>query len=133
MAAVAPKLPAESKRRINHLSEQFKVNLKDVAKAFAIHENAETVLVRHVDEAHTALARLGLTICRWYERSELLTGLGGLTLGLAFAAPDILGAFLDDSPKRHGITIGVVVAMFAIGLFRYGFGWVRGMYGRRSK
>ena len=124
--ANSPRWPTETTQRLNQWSKQFKSNLFTVAESFAKHEGAEAVLVRHVDEAHGAFARLGLTNRRWYERTEFWTGIGGLLIGLAFALPDLLAAFMNDSAKRTGVTIGAIVVMGLIGIFFYAFAWARG-------
>lgn len=131
--ANSPRWPTETTQRLNQLCELFKSNLKTVAESFAKHENAEAVLVRHVEEAYAALARLGLTSRRWYERTEFWTGIGGLLIGLAFALPDLLAAFMDDSAKRTGVTIGAIVVMGLIGIFFYAFAWARGSLPRQRR
>ena len=131
--ASSPRWPKETTQRLNQFSDQFKSNLKTVAESFAKHETAEAVLVRHVEEAHAALARLGLSSRRWYERTEFWTGIGGLLIGLAFALPDLLAAFMDDSAKRTGVTIGAIVVMVLVGVFFYIFAWARGSLPRQRR
>ena len=110
MPSRIPKLSKETTQRLNQLQAHFKLNLQGVAVSFAKHEQSEAVLVRHVEEAYGALARLGLVSRRWYERTEFLSGCGGLLLGAAFALPDVLGAFMADTSWRTDATIGGMVA-----------------------
>ncbi len=121
-----PKWLRETTQLSNQFQEHFKANLRGVAESFAKHEHAEAVLVRHVEEAYGALARLGLISRRWYERTEFLSGAGGLLFGGAFALPDVLSAFMAESSWRTGATIGGMVAMMGVGGFLCAVGWIRG-------
>lgn len=127
MPTPTPRWPRETTTRANELANDFKSGLRTVAESFAQHEGAEAVLVRHVDEAHSALARLGLNRKRWFRRPEFATAGGGLLVGLAFACPDIVTVFVpSESSLRTGLTVAAFSVAFCVGLFLFCFGWYKG-------
>jgi hypothetical protein len=140
IVALAPVQPEWQRLAQSHLAVQAEIyqkTLKDVAEAFAHHEQAEVILVRHVNEAHGALARVGLSNLNWLSRAENLTALGGILIGASFAASDITSVFFDDGPTRKGFAIAWFFTLMAIGFFLYSAGWKQGQLplpaGHRSK
>lgn len=94
-----------SEKAVNELTKKYKENLKSVATSLAQFESAERILMSHVQGAHEALARHGLSRQRgrWRElefwasglllgssislftNGWLLAGIGLLVLGTAIA------------------------------------------------
>lgn len=80
----------EMKGYANGIAENFKANLKQIAETFADHEKIDSVSTKHLDEAFSALSRLGLHSKRWWQRSDTWTAFGALLVGVSFSAPDIV-------------------------------------------
>lgn len=101
--------------RKRDLVRAFQENLTDVAQCFAGHEQAASVSTRHVDEAFTGIARLGLTQRPFLDRPESYITVGSGMAGFSFAIPDGVGAlFSGNAPP--GVASGGMIACFAIGL-----------------
>jgi hypothetical protein len=124
-----PTWPSASSHHVTEIAKEFKHDVRAIAEAMAKHEGAESVLVRHVDEAFSALSALGLRRRRWHSRPELLTSAGVALLGLAFSVPDVLDVFIDRSeyPILYpSLRVGSVTCLFAGGLTLWLIGWLRG-------
>jgi hypothetical protein len=127
--APEPVRPAWHRGAQLHLAMQAEIyqkSLKTVSESFAYQEQAEVILVRHVHEAHAALARIGLSHLNWLSRPENLTAFGGILIGASLGASDIMSAFFDDGPTRKGLTIAWFCTFLTVGAFIYVAGWKRG-------
>ncbi len=92
------KWPKETSVHANRLADSVKSSLRSVAETFAKHERVDSVSLKHVDEAYSALARLGLNSKRFWQRTDTWTALAGLLIGCSLSFPDAfssLAAFLS--------------------------------------
>lgn len=115
-----------STRHAKQLASIYETTLRQVTESFAISLGHETVNVKHVDEAHSALARVGLGRFGFLGRPETETAAGGILLGLAAGANDILSCFLADGAFRGGATFAAIILLFAGGFSMCVHGWYRG-------
>jgi hypothetical protein len=113
-----------SEKRVDELGASFRDNLRQIAEALAREAQSEVIVVKHVDEAHTALAKLGLSRRRWYERSEGFAGVGGALIGLAFATPDVCSVFLNDGTAKNAINVVAVLTFAIVGTALFLYGWL---------
>jgi hypothetical protein len=122
-----PTWPPATNERLKELSNRHKANLRAVADAFASFNELEHVSLKHVNDAHSALGRIGLTSEPWYRRTELESGCGGLCFAAAAATPDIASAFFDSTaPWYRGLICGLMGALGLIGAFFLIHAWFRG-------
>lgn len=117
---------ASATTRAAELAAIYDTTLRDVAESFAVNQRAEVVLTAHVEEAHTALARVGLGRFNWLGRPESETALGGIFIGLAAGGNDILAPVLGNGQFHDGATIIWVVLFFVAGFALCIHGWYRG-------
>jgi len=122
-----PTWPQQTKARLKQLSDDHKDNLRSVADAFASFEGVDSVSLKHVNDAHVALAQIGLRSRPWYRRTEFETGIGGLFCTVGAAAPDLASTFLDSgAPWYRGVVCGTVSALVLFGLLLIIHAWFRG-------
>ena len=112
-----------------HLNKRvsgFKANLRLIAEGLARHDRVDSVSVKHVDEAHTVLAKSGLSRTPWYCRTELQVGLGTALIAIALAAPTIVTMIAGG--EHTAIVKGVFGVGMIAGLVLCITGWGRGSH-----
>lgn len=119
MASPSPRWLKAAEAQADLLVENFEVDLRGIAR----HQNAEAVLMNHVDEAFDCLARAGLKRLVWWQRTELEVGVGSFLFALALASPDVLGAWFPDA---GGIIRAAMAALAILGVGVCIHGWFRG-------
>ena len=72
----APTWPMKARDHCKKRADLFHANLKAVSQSIASQDGVDSVSIRHVDEGHAALARVGLTPRKWYCRTEFEVGVG---------------------------------------------------------
>jgi hypothetical protein len=108
-------------------AEQFSANLKAVSQSIASQDGVDSVSIRHVNEGHAALARVGLTPRNWYLRTEFEVGAGTILIGIGCASPTLTGFFFDPTSRYLiGTTIALLCICFVAGLIFSIHGWMRG-------
>lgn len=120
--------PAWSERASDHHKKQvaaYEVTLKQVAESFATIQRSETVVVNHVEDSHSALARVGMVRRHWLTRPENETALGGILVGASFAATDLFSMFVEDGTTRTVCCRTWFFTFAIVGLFFYCDGWRR--------
>jgi hypothetical protein len=122
---VEPKWNRTTNSAVSQMADCYKKNITDIATAMAAHGKAETVLINHIDDAHTALANAGLSRLPFLSRVENETALGGIFIGLAIGSSDLMAVFFAEGPEKVGATKVCFAACIAIGLFLYFHGWYR--------
>lgn len=123
MASPSPRWLKAAEAQADLLVENFEVDLRGIARSIARHQNAEAVLMNHVDEAFDCLARAGLKRLVWWQRTELEVGVGSFLFALALASPDVLGAWFPDA---GGIIRAAMAALAILGVGVCLHGWFRG-------
>src|SRR5438067_1563313 len=90
--------------------DNYDGNLKLFSERFADFHSVEHVVVNHVTEAHSALARSGLSsIHNFWRRPENVTAAGGACIGLSFAVNDVFSLFMADTTLRTSVSVGVFI------------------------
>jgi len=108
------------------LAGKYDTTLREVAESFAGHERCELVIVNHVNDAHSAIARVGLGRFDFFGRPETETAGGGILMGLAAGANDILSSMLPDTAFRAGAIFVAIVFLAFAGFAMCVHGWYRG-------
>jgi hypothetical protein len=105
----------DATNRAKALETAFKANLRRMADSFASHAQSPTVSHLHVDKAFESLSAAGISVRPWFDRPAVWTSAGTFFMGLAFACPDVVYALLPEG-TREGVTTGILVASFILGL-----------------
>ncbi len=106
--------PRDTQKHIRDRERAFGYHLNRVSECFARHGRVDSVSIRHVDDAHDALAKSGLSDVPWYKRKEFEVGAGAFCVGAAFAASDIVSVFGGDGVTGVAFKVGLFVAGIAI-------------------
>ena len=98
--------------------EQFRLDMRAVATRTARFRGGVTVEPKDVDHTFEHLAAVGLERRPFWRRPQFAATLGGLALGAALAAPDVLPPLLPDGRVEDlGVLAGMIVpALLAVGL-----------------
>jgi len=123
MASPSPNWHKPATEHVDQLRDRFHADIKAIARTWAKHDNAETVLKNHVDAAFECLARAGLTRRVWWRRTDLEVGLGSFLFALALACPDVLDAWFPNELLILRSAM-LVLSSFGVGLTFHG--WFRG-------
>lgn len=110
------------KSRAKELEDEFKDNLRTIAERLTSHERLKRIDVRHVNDAHSALAQSGLSRRRFLERPETMMSIGAFFFGFAWACPDVLTLFFPPdmaTPISQGTLAGCIV----LGIACFLLGW----------
>lgn len=121
-----PEWNDSAKRHASQLTSDYGTTLRQVAESVTIFSQLQTVNLKHVEDAHSALARVGLSRFGWLSRPENETALGGALLGFSAAGNDIITVFCKDPSFRDGATWVWCVLFFVAGVVLYAHGWHRG-------
>lgn len=113
--------PKPTSQHANSTSDQYKQNLRAVAEAFAEQERVDSVSKKHVDDAHSALARVGLNTKPFFFRGEFWTAFAGFCLGASISMPDLTGAVVSSVGGSEELKASSAVAGFVL-LVIIGFG-----------
>jgi len=116
----------ESEQLVGDRVEEFKGNLSRVTRRFARHERAQTIDVRHVENAYEALVRCGLERMPWWQRPQMKLTLSGFFVAAALATPDFAPYFSNGNEKTQAILFWTGISVFslcAVGM--YVWGWLQ--------
>jgi hypothetical protein len=101
----APPLTKEARSHANVICGCFEKNLKSIAEAVAEANQAESVLINHVNAALTALKQSGLEAPKppkkFWQRQDFKVGLGTMLIGLA----PTVGSVFTDYFESGGIAL----------------------------
>lgn len=100
----------------NDLAANFRDHLSSVSETLAKHDRVDSVSLKHVEEAHDALARAGLNRGAWYSRPELRTGAGGALATLALSLPGIAQFFVGEADIPRSATLVILGGTLTVGV-----------------
>jgi hypothetical protein len=96
------------------LADSIKGSLKNVAETFAKHERVDSVSLKHVDEAYSALARLGLNSKRFWQRTDTWTAFSGLIFGGSLSLPDAFSSLAEFTKQTWLASFGAVAMIIGL-------------------
>ena len=121
-----PRAPKASEDREEGYVAEFRTNLRRIAIRLAHHQKSSIVDLPHLDEAFNALCRIGILRQPWWKRPEFDTTLGGVFVGAAFAAPDVLPVVCDAAwLQRYNVTLSVFIVSFSLAAIFFVKGWMK--------
>lgn len=112
--------------RIHHNKrvQLYSASLKGVALHLASLQGLDTTAPIHVDHAHEALAKAGLTRAKFYRRPEFEVGSGSMLFAIALASTALGPHFFPESAK---VATAIMMCVGGVaGLFFSIHGWMRG-------
>lgn len=118
--------------REGQLAKKFRDDVHDLAVVFARHENSETVVVRHVEHAHSSLSRLGLSRRKLIHRSEFWASIGGILIGAALSLADGINMLPKSAKPFHdwlvesGAAVTSAWVLLAAGVIIVAIAWYKG-------
>lgn len=110
--------------RLKNYVESFKGNLSKITRRLARHERAETIDVRHVDNAYEALIRCGLDRLPFWQRPQLKITISGFLIAAALATPDFAPYLAGENQLLQNVLFWAGVIIFstiAIGIYIWGW------------
>jgi len=126
MSRRTPRLPKPSQDRQGVYIADFRENLQKIAIRLARHQKSTFVDVPHVDEAFNVLCRIGISRRPIWKRPEFDTSIGGLFLGVALAAPDLLPAICDNNwLQRNNVILSTIIVSVVLTAIFFARGWMK--------
>ena len=112
--------------RVDALVKQYEDNVRRMAVRLAIHENSNTIGERHVNNAHEALIRSGLSMMPWFKSQRFKTSVGGFFVGASFSLYGLVP--LTPIQKEWIVPASwcVLIICLLIGLIFYVWGFLDG-------
>jgi hypothetical protein len=122
---MALKFSGEANTKRSQIKKQLDDDLSAVAERLASHGRCERVLVTHVEQAFSALARVGMRRSWFFKRTEFEGIAGGVFTTLAAAAPSFVPLVAPNLQPTKTLLIAGVILAFGVGLMIHS--WMRGM------
>ena len=112
---------------LDRLVKLYSKNLHDIATRLADQCQLQRVDIKHVTQAHEALAAVGLSLIPWYKKPQLKTSIGGTLFGSGFSAISLVPLFGLPQDLVNPVSWGVFVVCLSMGLVFMVWGWLGGM------
>ena len=85
-----------------------------------VHDGAETLDCRHIDEAFHCLSRLGLQRRVWWKRPQFKVTLAAILAGVGLAAPDFAPVMVEAHQIKPTIyAVCIIAAVLSIWLYAW--------------